>query len=105
MERCTEVAKYKNYLPFAVISAVLPSLMMESVMEGNLVPGSNFIDDMITAQKMQNCEVNDDYGHESAKDFQEGKRNMLTKSLFPTTAPPCLRGTVINIIYLLNIKN
>ena len=46
MERCTEVAKYKNYLPFAVISAVLPSLMMESVMEGNLVPGSNFIDDM-----------------------------------------------------------
>ena len=60
MERCTEVAKYKNYLPFAVISAVLPSLMMESVMEGNLVPGSNFIDDMITAQKMQNCEVNDE---------------------------------------------
>ena len=37
----------KAILPFAAISAVLPSLMMETVMEGNLVPGSNFIDDMV----------------------------------------------------------
>jgi len=48
----------KELLPFVAISAVLPSLMMETVMEGNLVPGSSLIDDMILAYEVLNCDRN-----------------------------------------------